>query len=61
MGNPRQANRQRFNLAMLYELREQFPQAEQLLKQIVAIDAEYKLPDLAANQEALQRIQTKLS
>lgn len=60
-GDPRQANRQRFNLAMLYELREQFPQAEQLLKQVVAIDAEYNLPDLAANQKALQRIQTKLS
>lgn len=60
-GDPKQTNRQRFNLAMLYELTKQFTKAEQLLHQVIAVDQQFNLPDLAKDKEALQRIQQKLA
>ncbi|MCB8980681.1 MAG: tetratricopeptide repeat protein [Ardenticatenaceae bacterium] len=61
MGDLKQTNRQRFNLAILYELTEQFAQAEQLLNQVVALDQLHNLPDAAANQAALHRVHQKQS
>lgn len=59
IGDHKQTNRQKFNLAIFYELTEQYPLAEQLLNQVVAIDQLYNLPDAVANQEALHRVQQK--
>jgi len=57
----KEANRQRFNLAMLYELNGQLVEANQLLIQIIAVDENLKLPDLNKDREALERIQRKLT
>ncbi len=57
----KEANRQRFNLAMLYELNGQLIEAKQLLIQIIVVDEKLKLPDLNKDKEALGRVQRKLT
>lgn len=59
VGDRREANSQRFNLAVLYELLSRLPEAVHLMQAVVVLDEQLGLPDLDKDRIALARVQEK--
>ena len=59
VGDRREANSQRFNLAILYELQARLPEAERLLDEVVIMDEQLGLPELEKDRTVLMRVREK--
>jgi tetratricopeptide (TPR) repeat protein len=59
VGDRREANSQRFNLAILYELQARLLEAERLLDEVVIVDEQLGLPELEKDRTALTRVREK--